>query len=115
MDKQGSIQNPALRQAFQAYEAQQRIVNTKVGCALVVFLMPAGSLLDYFVYPDKLGSFLILRLLCSATAALIWAFLFTELGRRSGRWLGIIVPLLPVVFIAAMIASQEGFASPYYA
>src|SRR5882724_5470964 len=90
-------------------------MNTRVGCALVVFLMPAGSLLDYFVYPDKLWTFFALRLLCSATAAIIWAFLFTEIGARCARWLGVIVPLLPVVFVAGMIAVKEGFASPYYA
>jgi signal transduction histidine kinase len=108
-------QNPAIRKAFKAYEAQERIANTKVGCALVVFLMPAGSLLDYYVYPGELLPFLGLRLFASALAAVIWAFLFTDLGRRSTPWLGVIVPLIPVVFIAAMIAVQEGFASPYYA
>jgi hypothetical protein len=36
-------------------------------------------------------------------------------GRKSGKWLGIIVPLLPVVFIAWMIVVKGGFASPYYA
>src|SRR5881394_2468684 len=77
--------------------------------------MPAGSLLDYFVYPDKLWPFLEIRLLCSAIAALIWGFLFTELGRRSSKRLGVVVPLLPVIFIAQMIAAKEGFASPYYA
>ncbi len=104
-----------MRRAFEAYEAEERISNTKVGCALVVFLMPAGSLLDFFVYRDKLWLFFALRLLCSATAAAIWLLLYTELGRRSGRLVGLVVPLLPVVFIAAMIADKEGFASPYYA
>jgi signal transduction histidine kinase len=106
---------PDIRQAFERYEAQARISNTKVGCALVVFLMPAGSLLDYFVYPDKIWQFFGLRLLCSAVAGVIWLLLFTEVGQRSGRLMGLIVPLLPVVFIAGMIAAKEGFASPYYA
>src|SRR5207302_2411385 len=74
-----------------------------------------GSLLDAFVYPDELGPFFNIRLLCSAVAGLIWALLFTDLGRRSGKWLGVAVPLLPVVFIAQMIALKDGFASPYYA
>jgi signal transduction histidine kinase len=105
----------ALRQAFEAEEANQRIANTKVGCALVVFLMPAGFLLDYFVYEDQIWPFLGLRLLCSALAGAIWAFICSEFGKRRVRWLGVIVPLLPVVFIARMIWVKEGFASPYYA
>ena len=113
-DKSAHIDSELLR-AFFAYEAQSRIANTKVGCALVVFLMPAGSLLDYFVYPGKLGEFLVMRLICSALGGVIWASLFTDFGRRASQGLGVVVPLLPVAFIAGMIAQTEGFASPYYA
>ena len=109
-----TIESPLL-EAFRAYETQQRITHTKVGCALVVTLMPAGSLLDSFVYPDKIREFFYLRLLAAALAGLIWIFLLTKTGRKCSKWLGVIVPLLPVVFIAWMIAVKEGFASPYYA
>src|SRR5947209_11071228 len=102
-------------QAYKANEARLRLANTKVGCALVVTLMPAGSLLDYAVYPGRLGAFFGIRILCSVCAGVIWAFLFTQLGRRSSKWLGVVVPLLPVVFIAQMIALEGGFISPYYA
>jgi signal transduction histidine kinase len=102
-------------QAYRAYEERERIGNTRVGCALVVSLMPAGTLLDFFVYRDALWPFFIVRLACSVCAAIIWFSLFTELGRKSGKVLGVVVPLLPVVFIAPMIMLKEGFASPYYA
>ena len=105
----------AVVEAFRTYEAQQRIANTKVGCALVVTLMPLGSTADYFVYREKLWSFFWLRVACDAIATIIWALLFTDKGRKIGKWLGVIVPLLPVVFLAWMIAVTEGFASPYYA
>ena len=108
------VESPVL-EAFRLSEAQQRITHTKVGCALVVTLMPAGSLLDYFVYRHQVLPFFGLRLLAAALAALIWIFLLTETGRKSGKWLGVVVPLLPVIFIAWMIAVEEGFASPYYA
>jgi signal transduction histidine kinase len=104
-----------VHQAFRTYSWQQRLLNTKVGCLLVISLMPAGSFLDLFVYPDKLGAFFLLRLAASAAAGIILGFLFTDLGRRSVGWLGVVVPLIPVVCIAGMIAVKEGFASPYYA
>ena len=106
---------PELLRAFRDYERQQRIANTKVGCMLVITLMPAGSLLDYFVYPDELWHFLFLRLAASAAAAIIYASLFTAVGRSCTRSLGLLVPLVPVLCIAGMIAVKEGFASPYYA
>ena len=101
--------------AFNAYEAQQRIGNTKVGCALVVTLMPLGSSIDYFFYHDQLWPFFGLRLACSSLAVLIWAALFTRLGRRHSSWLGLAVPMLPVVFLAWIIAVTNGFGSTYYA
>ena len=101
--------------AYKAYEEKQRITNTMIGCFLVVTLMPAGSLLDYFVYRELLGPFFVLRVLCSICAGAIWIFLLTKAGSKGGRFLGIIVPLLPVIFIAGMIALKDGFSSPYYA
>jgi len=31
------------------------------------------------------------------------------------QWLGVVVPLLPVAFLAGMIAVTDGFGSTYYA
>jgi signal transduction histidine kinase len=102
-------------EAFRAYVHQQRLGNVKVGCLLVIFLMPPGILLDYFVYEEKLWPFFALRLSASAVEGIIFAFLLTPIGVRSVRFLGIVVPLIPVIFIAIMIAATEGFDSPYYA
>src|SRR5688500_10261817 len=77
--------------------------------------MPAGSLLDYFVYPEQFRTFFGIRVLCSLAAGIIWLMLPADLGRGSTGWSGVIVPLLPAVSIAWMIAVEEGFASPYYA
>lgn len=110
-----SLADAEVLRAFRSHEALERLTNTAVGCFLVVTLMPAGSLLDYFVYQGRFWEFLKLRLACSLIAGLIWIFLYTEPGRKSVRPLGMIVPLLPVVFIAWMIAVTDGFASPYYA
>ncbi|MDB6034396.1 MAG: Integral rane sensor hybrid histidine kinase, partial [Verrucomicrobiales bacterium] len=115
MDRAQPRVEPAILEAFKGYEEKQRFTNTKVGCFLVITLMPAGSLLDYFVYPERLGTFFVLRLLCSLCAGLILGFLYTGAGRKHIQKLGIIVPLLPVIFIAGMISIREGFSSPYYA
>ena len=83
-------------ETFRKNEARQRLSNTRVGCILVVLLMPAGSTLDYFVYKDKLILFFGLRLLCAAIAAIILAFLFSESGEKWSQPLGVVVPMLPV-------------------
>ena len=107
--------DPAIVAAFTADEAEKRIENTKVGCALVVTLMPLGSSMDYVFYHDQVWPFFGLRLACSSIAAIIWALLYTRAGRRYSHWLGLTVPLLPVVFLAWIIAATNGFGSTYYA
>ena len=69
--KQAIWNDPEFKQAFLDNERQVRINTGKLACALVVFLMPFGVLLDYAIYPDQVGYFLKLRLLCSILVAII--------------------------------------------
>lgn len=107
--------NAELLDSYRSYERTQRLANTRVGCLLVIFLMPAGTLLDWFVYNERVGPFFLLRIAASLAALLILGFLKIPLGQRLVRFLGVVVPLIPVLAIAGMIADEEGFASPYYA
>jgi signal transduction histidine kinase len=114
----------ALRSAFQEYEREVRVRNYKVGCLLAFIFMPAGALLDYFVYHsfiyegqelDKVPEFLRLRLLCSLLLGGVWALLQFKPDLKFYRLLGLLVALLPLAFISWMIYDTEGAASPYYA
>jgi signal transduction histidine kinase len=82
---------------------------------LVVVLMPAGFLLDYFVYPQKVGFFFLLRIICSILALALWGLLSTSLGRRHFRALGMLWFILPSLFISMMIYFSDGVNSSYYA
>lgn len=103
------------QEAFVADERRERIRSGKVASALVVFLMPAGIILDRYVYPEHWADFLLLRLLCSGLAASLWALHNTSFGSRHYRFLGIPIALLPAFFISWMIGITEGPESPYYA
>ena len=63
---------PNVEMAFHDQDRQTRIQNSKVGCWLAIALMPAGILLDYFVYPSQLWFFLQLRLFCSLLVFGVW-------------------------------------------
>jgi signal transduction histidine kinase len=106
---------PGFAEAYSARERQERLSSGKVACALVVFLMPAGITLDYFVYPAYVFYFLILRLICAALAGFLWFVHTSPVGQRYYRFLGIPIAILPAFFIAWMIAVTEGPLSPYYA
>jgi two-component system sensor histidine kinase PhcS len=108
----------AFRSAFAANEQQELISTGKVACALVVFLMPLGTVLDHYVYPDpdRFIKFLVLRLICSLLVGIIWILYFTPFGEKHYRALGLPIAWLPSFFIAWMIydAPDPAF-SPYYA
>jgi signal transduction histidine kinase len=102
-------------EAFAVHEQRQRIYTGKVACLLVIFLMPVGFCLDYFVYPSHLQLFLAVRILTSFLACGLLYLHFTEFGSKHYRLLGVPIALLPAAGIAWMIYSTEGPASPYYA
>jgi signal transduction histidine kinase len=78
-------------------------------------LMPFGVLLDYAVYPDKVGYFFKLRVLCSILVGIIWLLHRTRWARNNYRLLGLPIVILPAFFIAFMIFVTHGASSPYYA
>jgi len=104
-----------IQAAFAEYDRQETIGNFKVACAIGMTLMPAGFVLDSFVYPAQAVYFLQLRLLCALLIGLFLALLLTPLGRRHYRFQGVTLFMLPASFIAWMIYATEGAASPYYA
>src|SRR5688500_12165778 len=109
------ILQPEFQAAHRAHERQQRINTGKIGAALVVFLMPPGIVLDWFVYPDHVVPFLFIRLFGSALGALLWFLHTTSFGQKHIHWFGLPTPLAPAFCVAWMIYLTEGPASPYYA
>src|ERR1051326_1100670 len=101
---------------YSRYTSAVSIRNSKVACALVIALMPAGVVLDYFVYKDDWKRFLVLRLMCSGLATLVLLGLrLPKLSERQARFLCMGWYVLPALFISWMILSTEGATSPYYA
>ena len=114
-----TFSNPDFAAAFAANERQERLKTGKVASALVVFLMPLGSIMDWLVYYPQRWDFLKLRILCSVLAAGLWYLHTTELGRRHYRRLGILIAILPAFFLCWIIAEAKGplmgATSDYYA
>lgn len=107
--------DPEFRAAFVVEDRRERLRIGKLGCMLVIVLMPLGFLLDYAVYPRQATAFLGLRLLCSLLTAGLLALHYTAWGERHVFWLGLPIALLPASFISLMIAQTEGHQSSYYA
>jgi two-component system, sensor histidine kinase PhcS len=111
----GHPDNQDIRAAFAEYDRRETITNFKIACTIGMALMPAGVLLDRFVYPAEALYFLKLRLLCTLLIGLFLALLLTPLGHKYYRFQGVTLFMLPASFIAWMIYATEGANSPYYA
>lgn len=105
----------AIKSSFFEYNRVVRIASAKTFSMLVIVLMPCGVSLDYFVYPKELTMFLLLRVICSVVACVLWALLGTQFGTRHFRLLGMGCFILPSLFITLMLYLEEGISSPYYA
>ncbi len=101
--------------AFQKEDLRERLRIGKLGCALVIVLMPVGWVLDVMVDTPSAPMFLGLRLLCSVLTGGILALHYTDWGKRHVKWIGLLIALLPALSIAVMIAFQKGVHSSYYA
>jgi len=115
MTKNQTESSAAFREAFAANEQQELISTGKVAAALVVALMPLGTVLDYFVYPSRIKEFLVLRLICSALVGSIWLLYYTPFGKKHCRALALPIAWLPCFFMTWMIYDSQNPASPYYA
>jgi signal transduction histidine kinase len=110
-----------LEKSFRSYDQDVTINNIQLGCLLGMILMPAGVVLDYFVYGpnyqagNQVPFFLNLRLACSVLIGLFWMYVRSQRGRERYRLLGVLLALFPAFFISWMIAATDGALSKYYA
>lgn len=107
---------PEVEKAFQDYDRVATIYNFKIACCLGIVLMPAGVVLDYYVYNPLVGEFLKLRLFSSILIGAFLAVLLTPFAQKHYRFLGVALAMLPSSFISLMIyKTPDGASSPYYA
>ena len=105
--------NPLIVEEYARYESNIRSRNAMVGAWTILFAMLAGTLLDSWVYPDKIREFFIIRLWVSLS-------MIPTLILLKKKWvktflIEVWIVLSPVIGIALMIAQTEGSRSPYYA
>ncbi len=104
-----------LLQAYLEADHVQRIRLSKVGCILAIILVPLFWGLDLVVYPALKWEFLTARVACDVGIAVVFALLFTAVGRRWIRLLSIAWAVLPGMAISWMVWRVQGESSPYYA
>lgn len=107
--------NSELKEAYHEFDIDLRVKQTQIGALLALILVPAGSSLEYFIYPEYLKDFFLIRILCDIVLLPIYLILFKPIARQFVRMLGALWALTPTVAISFMIYLSDGSQSPYYA
>ncbi len=106
-----------IQKAYDEYDRQDSITNSKVGALLATALMPLGSFtMDHFMYRDRdLTHFFHLRLISGLLTIGVFALLMSRHAEKHYRVLRMAWYWIPMFFIACLIYAAKDPASPYYA
>ena len=105
----------SITDAYKQTDLTYRVLESKIGCIVALLLVPAGVTLDFFIYPDKLYDFMLLRLSCDIVISAFLALHFTKWGQRNIKLLSFCWLISVQIMIATMIYQTEGYESTYYA
>lgn len=108
------MKQPPASATFEDYLAERNLGGVRLGCWLVVALMPAGLALDWLIHPEWLPTFLWIRA-CAAVVGVLLA-LATYLPRAIDHTYPLALGggLVGAGSMAWMLA-HLGWGSPYYA
>ncbi len=116
--KMTTVEIDPLHAAYHEHNARQLMRSVMMANAIAFVVVPSGSMLDYFLYPQNFLEFLLIRLGDAVLLAAVIGILF--LGRNRPRLLvsktwGVISALSITTAINMMIYQTEGARSPYFA
>lgn len=108
--------NASIAAAFAANERMQGADRLRVGCYLVLTLLPAGAFVDFYVYREDWLLLLLIRLVFSALVLPLTFLFHRPVGVSHFEILSLLVAILPAAAICfILVAVPEGAKSPYYA
>jgi two-component system sensor histidine kinase PhcS len=105
----------AVEKLYLESDKNLRLRRSIAGCMLSIALFPAGFSLDYFVYPNLLKFFFLVRITCSLLTLLILAAHYTKNNQKYIKLLMFSWMLLAQITICYMIFMTEKYSSTYYA
>jgi|APTNR8051073442_1049403.scaffolds.fasta_scaffold03301_4 two-component system sensor histidine kinase PhcS len=103
------------QQKFIAEDRTQTLRNAAIGAWIIIFMVPACTILDYAAYPQHYWTFLLLRMLCSLCGIPILLALKQPWAKANYRAFPVILPIVPAFFIGLMIYISGEAHSGYYA
>jgi signal transduction histidine kinase len=108
------MNDPEILRAYEDLNHREYIRNAMFGSIVSIPLNLSCSVMDYYMYPDKMWAFFKLRVLCGLVTALVWAW-FKSPRPCHRRVFGIAWFMGPLMMIFWMLYALPDPLSPYYA
>lgn len=110
----------AIAAAYAEHERTQGVRRLRVGCYLVMAMMPPGLLVDIALYlganhGDRLIEFVFVRLFSTLLIIPILIAFHRPFGTRYYGRLGLMLAVIPAAAMCWIIWRTDGVGSPYYA
>ena len=114
MIEQNNTINDNLLDTYESEDTFLRIRRFNLVCIISVLFVPAGSLMDYFLYPDLFWFFLTIRILVTSIVIILYLLNRTHNNRTKIIIATLFLILLHSAYISVLIYYSAGASSPYY-
>jgi signal transduction histidine kinase len=106
--------DPQLAQAYLRADAALRLHASKIGCILVLVMVPLGALLDLLIYPGQFTTLVWIRVIGTLVVAGLLLLHRFQFGREHIHSLNMTYILVTNATMSLMVMLTEGARSPYY-
>ena len=107
--------NDGLLETYKKADRKYRLKQSKIGCVLVVLLIPAGLSLDFFVYPELLAELTAGRFTAAFFVMVVLLFHYRKDAEKYTDVLTFTWLSITLFMLCYMIYITEGANSSYYA
>jgi signal transduction histidine kinase len=107
------MNDPEFLKAYEEQNERDYVANATFGSMVSIPLNLSCSVMDHFMYPEKLWPFLKLRLICGILTLVVWTAFKRGICHR--RVFGVTWFMGPLLMIFWMIYNVRDPISPYYA
>lgn len=109
------IDSEELKRQYSVTNTELRVQRSRIGCMVTIVAFPAGSTLDFIVYPDLLSELSLIRYASLFFVVLILYAHKSSWFRKKILITNFAMPFVVALAMCSMIAITEGLSGPYYA
>lgn len=104
-----------LKREYGVSNTELRIQRSRIGCIVTIIALPAGSSLDWIVYPEALKELSFIRYTALLVICVIFYAHRASWFKKNITITDFAMPFVVTLAMCSMVATTEGISGPYYA